>query len=112
MDPDDALHDIHLDPTPEAVVSQSKKTKKSRTLDVSIVEGDKPKTKKTRLSTIATSKKKDVPSPPALAVVAAATKMHDANDNDIVDTEFDDDFVDKSMEAQIMADLESLRKLP
>ena len=96
MDPDDALHDILVPTT--VVSSQPKKTR---------VAGPKhvdDKTKTLRSKPVVASIKKEVPSPPH--PLTAATK----NGNDS-DTGSEEDYMDKSMEAQIMADLEALRKI-
>ena len=116
MDPDDALRDI-LVPTTTTVPSQSKKTKKSRTLDDSnSVVPDLPRTKRSK-PVKAASIKKEVPSSILPATTKTATKKSKTNrnknddDGNSDDTGSEDDFVDKSMEAQIMADLEALQKI-
>ena len=99
MDPDDALHDILVPTT--VVSSQPKKTRVAGPKHVD----DKTKTSKTlRSKPVVASIKKEVPSPPH--PITAATK----NGNDS-DTGSEEDYMDKSMEAQIMADLEALRKI-
>ena len=99
MDPDDALHDILVPTT--VVSSQPKKTRVAGPKHVD----DKTKTSKTlRSKPVVASIKKEVPSPPHPLTVA--TK----NGNDS-DTGSEEDYMDKSMEAQIMADLEALRKI-
>ena len=104
MDADAALEDI-LEPTTK-VPSKPVTTKKSRTASSKSVVG--PSTTKTKKPITAPIKEEEsLPIVP----ITTTTKSTQQSGDDNSDTGSEDEFVDKSIEAQIMADLDALRKL-